>query len=156
VGPLIIEQRVTVDAPAERVWDFVMDVPAVSQCVPGAESVVATGGDTYQGVLRLRVGPVALRLEGKITLAERDESARRARIDLQAADKRLGGAVNGKLQLQLEPNGADQTDLAIHTDVAILGKLGEFGQPVIRKKAEQMIAEFARNLSRQVGAASAS
>ena len=131
-----------------------MDVPAVSQCVPGAESVVPVGGDTYQGVLRLRVGPVALRLEGKITLAERDQAARHARIDLQATDKRLGGAVNGKLQLQLE-QGADQdqqTDLAIQADVAILGKLGEFGQPVIRKKAEQMIAEFAANLSRQVGA----
>ena len=131
-----------------------MDVPAVSQCVPGAESVVPLGDDAYQGVLRLRVGPVALRVEGKITLAERDQVARHARIDLQATDKRLGGAVNGKLQLQLEP-GADhdqQTDLAIQADVAILGKLGEFGQPVIRKKAEQMIAEFARNLSRQVGA----
>ncbi len=152
---MIIEQRVTVAAPPDRVWDFVMDVPAVSQCVPGAESVVPLGDDTYQGVLRLRVGPVALRLEGKITLAERDQAARHARIDLQATDKRLGGAVNGKLQLQLEQGAADhvqQTDLAIQADVAILGKLGEFGQPVIRKKAEQMIAEFARNLSRQVGA----
>ena len=131
-----------------------MDVPAVSQCVPGAESVVPLGDDTYQGILRLRVGPVSLRLEGKITLAEHDQATRHARIDLQAADKRLGGAVNGKLQLQLEPNAdhAQQTDLAIHADVTILGKLGEFGQPVIRKKSEQIIAEFARNLSRQVGA----
>src|SRR5438067_6021279 len=35
--------------------------------------------------------------------------------------------------------------LPIYTDAAILGKLGEFGQAVMRKKADQIIAEFARD-----------
>jgi hypothetical protein len=33
-----------------------------------------------------------------------------------------------------------------------MGKLGEFGQPVIRKKAEQMMAEFTENVKRAVSA----
>ncbi|MCC7106454.1 MAG: SRPBCC family protein [Chloroflexi bacterium] len=148
---MIIEQRVVVGAALERLWDFVTDVPAVSTCVPGAEGVTQTAEDTYHGALRVKVGPIALRLEGDLVLAQRDQETRLARIDVQAADKRVGGAVRGKMQLRLEPRGDNQTELAVHADVAILGKLGEFGQGVIRKKADQTIAEFARNLSAAVG-----
>lgn len=128
-----------------------MDVPAVSRCVPGVEAVSEIDPDTYAGALKIKVGPIALRLEGKIVVAERNRDAWQARMDVQAADRRVNGAVNGKMQMHLLPRPDNQTDLAIHTDVAILGKLGEFGQAVIRKKADQMMAEFARNLAREVG-----
>jgi len=149
---VIIEQRVTIPAPTERVWDFMMDVPAVSQCLPGVESVSRTDQDTYAGTLHVRVGPIAVRLEGNVIVKEQNASDRSARMELKAADRRVNGAVNAKMLMQLHPRDDGQTDLAIHTDAAVMGKLGEFGQAVIRKKADQMIAEFARNLSAQVTA----
>jgi carbon monoxide dehydrogenase subunit G len=149
---VIIDQKVTIAAPTERVWDFMMDVPAVSQCLPGVESVSRVDQDTYAGTLNVRVGPIAVRLEGNVIVREQDAGGRTARMELKAADKRVNGAVNAKMQMQLHPRDDGQTDLAIHTDAAVLGKLGEFGQAVIRKKADQMIAEFARNLSAQVTA----
>ena len=148
---MIIDQRVSIPAPAEKVWDFMMDVPSVSRCVPGVESVEQLDADNYRGVLKIKVGPISIRLEGNIKLAERDRENWHARMDAQAADKRVNGAVNAKMGMQLTPRDDGQTDLAIHTDAAILGKLGEFGQAVMRKKADQMIAEFAKNLSREVG-----
>ena len=39
------------------------------------------------------------------------------------------------------------TRVQIDTDLAVLGKIGEFGQPVIRKKADTLLDEFARNLN---------
>ncbi len=36
--------------------------------------------------------------------------------------------------------------MRIDTDLAVLGKIGEFGQPIIRKKADTLLAEFAQNL----------
>jgi len=147
---VIIEQRVTIAAPTERVWDFMMDVPAVSQCLPGVESVSQVDQDTYAGALQVRVGPIAVRLEGRVVVAEQDAESRRARMELKAADKRVNGAVNAKMLMQLHAREDGQTDLAIHTDAVVMGKLGEFGQAVIRKKADQMVTEFARNLSAQV------
>jgi carbon monoxide dehydrogenase subunit G len=38
------------------------------------------------------------------------------------------------------------TRLAIETDLAVLGKIGEFGQPIIKKKADTLLEEFAANL----------
>jgi carbon monoxide dehydrogenase subunit G len=148
---VIIDQQVTLPAPADKVWDFMMDVPAVSTCVPGVESVSQVDGDTYTGALKVKVGPIGLRLEGQIVLAERDRDAWRARMDVQAADKRVSGAVSAKMTLQLVPQSPTETQLTIHTDANIMGKLGEFGQAVMRKKADQIMAEFARNMATAVG-----
>jgi carbon monoxide dehydrogenase subunit G len=150
---VLIEHHITVAAPPERVWAFMMDVPAVSRCVPGVDGVAQIDETTYSGVMSVRVGPIQVRLDGRVILAERDEAARQARMDLQAADKRVNGAVNAKMRMHLaSTGGGEATDVDIQTDANVMGKLGEFGQSVIRKKADQMIAEFARNLSAQVSA----
>src|SRR5579864_6193793 len=153
---MLIEHRITVPAPPERVWAFMMDIPAVSRCVPGLGNVARIDDQTYTGVMSVRVGPIAVKLDGRVLLAERDEAARHARMDLQAADKRVNGAVNAKMQMDLAAaDGGAQTDVAIQTDANIMGKLGEFGQAVIRKKADQILREFANNLSAAVTSQSA-
>ncbi len=145
---MIIDQRITLAAPAERVWAFMLDVPAVSRCVPGVESVTPLDDDTFRGVLRVKVGPISARLEGKLALAERDRDAWRARVDVQASDPRVGGTVSAKMTMRLEPLPDGGTDLVVHTDAAVLGKLGQFGQAVIKRQADQLMAQFAGNVSR--------
>jgi carbon monoxide dehydrogenase subunit G len=148
---MLIEHRITVPATPERVWDFMMDIPAVSQCVPGLGNVARIDDQTYSGVMSVRVGPIAVKLDGRVLVAERDEATHHARMDLQAADKRVNGAVNAKMNMQLQPaEGGSKTDVAIQTDANIMGKLGEFGQSVIRKKADQILQDFAKNLSAAV------
>lgn len=150
---MIVDQRVTIPAPPERIWTMLMDVPAVSRCVPGIESIDKLDDDHFAGTMKVKVGPVALTLGGKVAMAERDRDNWTARLEMRAADKRIPGSVTAKVTLRLEPRGDQATELAIHTDAAILGKLGEFGQAVMLKKADQILDEFARCLARQVGAA---
>ncbi|MHB8619667.1 MAG: SRPBCC family protein [Chloroflexota bacterium] len=47
---------------------------------------------------------------------------------------------------------AEAATLEISTQATVAGKLGEFGQPVIRKKADQMMAEFSRNVKEKLSA----
>jgi len=151
---VIIEQRIALGAPRERVWEFLMDVPAVGKCVPGVETVTPLDGDRYNGVLRVKIGPISARLEGTMTLAERDRDTWRARMDAQGSDRRIGGAVSAKMTMRLEPRPDGGTDLAVHTDAAVLGKLGQFGQAIIKRQADQLLAEFARNVTRELATAS--
>jgi len=60
------------------------------------------------------------------------------------------GAVNGKTTMSLKEISANQTELVVETDVNILGKIGEFGQPIIRKKADSMLKEFVENIKKQL------
>ena len=68
----------------------------------------------------------------------------------EAKDRMAAGAVNGKTSMTLKELGANQTELLVETDVNILGKIGEFGQPIIRKKADAMLKEFVENIKKQL------
>ena len=129
----------------ERLWDFMMEVPKVARCVPGVDTVEAVDAGAYRGSLKVQVGPIRLALEGIITVEERDRNAWKARMRAEANDRRLGGGIRARLGLTLAP-GEGGTRLTIDTDLAILGKIGEFGQPIIKRKADTLLAEFARNL----------
>ena len=129
----------------ERLWDFLMVVPKVASCVPGVEAVEAVDASAYKGSLRVQVGPIRLSLQGTMTVEEQDRVAWRARMRAEANDRRLGGGIRARMSLTLAP-GEGGTRLRIETDLAILGRIGEFGQPVIKKKADAILEEFARNV----------
>src|SRR6185369_2051004 len=124
---MILDQDIVIPAPVERVWDFLMDIPAVSRCVPGVESFEAIDPDTYQGALKVKVGPIGVTLQGKVKVAERDRENLRSRLEVSAAEKRIASTVNAKATMTLVPRGENETAVQIHTEAAILGKLGEFG-----------------------------
>lgn len=144
-------QECVVAVERERLWDFLMEVPKVAQCVPGVEGVEAVETGAYRGSLRVQVGPIRLSLQGTMTVEEQDRAAWRARMRAEANDRRLGGGIRATMRLTLAP-GEGGTRLQIETDLAVLGKIGEFGQPVIRKKADTLLAEFARNLQTTLAA----
>ena len=105
---------------------------------------------TYEGTLKVRVGPIGLNLTGKIFLEERDKQNWKAALRAEAADRMAAGAVRGKTSMQLRELSATQTEMEMETDVSILGKIGEFGQPIIRKKADQMLSQFVENIKKQL------
>jgi len=147
---MIIDQTTTIPAPVEQVWDFIMDIPAVSRCVPGVEAFDAVDDHTFAGTLKVKVGPVTVRLEGRIVVAERDGDTRSSRLEIQAKERRIASSVSATTTLSLVPSSAEATELHIHTEASILGKLGEFGQSVMRRKADQLVSEFARNAALEI------
>jgi carbon monoxide dehydrogenase subunit G len=69
-------------------------------------------------------------------------------------DRGVGGAVTADITMQLQEQDPQSTELLVTTEANVLGKLGEFGQPVMRKKADGLMQEFARNISKRVAAGS--
>ena len=145
------ENQARVRAGLETLWDFMMDIPQVSTCIPGVEQVRAVDPDRYVGMMRVRVGPVALRFEGEMTITERDKANWRATMKAGGSDRQTAGAVRATMVMELRQVSGNETDLVVVTDANVLGKLGEFGQPVMRKKADSIMKEFALNVSKRVG-----
>ena len=143
-------QSAQIPVAREPLWDFLMDVPAVATCLPGVESVKKIDDSTYEGALKVRVGPISLNLQGKIIVEEQDRQNWRATLRAEAKDRRAAGAVSGKTAMTLKELGPGESELGVETDVNILGKIGEFGQPIIRKKADSMLKEFVENIKKQL------
>ncbi len=143
---------VSVAAPRPRVWALVMDVPAAARCVPGVAAVTPSGADRYRGSLLVQLGPVRLVLDGEIGITKKDETAGTASLRADAKDSRLGGTIRATADMTLVERG-DATELRIASDVEIGGRIGEFGQPVIKRKADQLMKDFADCLARTLGGA---
>jgi carbon monoxide dehydrogenase subunit G len=138
----------TIDLPGaspERVWAFVMDVPSVATCIPGCEGVEALGDDRYKATVTVKVGPIALRLASEISIVDKNEAAKSAALRVEAADKRVGGAVKATMAMTLSAVEGG-TRLDVSTDANVMGRIGDFGQAVIRKKADQTLNDVAENL----------
>ena len=145
-----LQNTCVVPAEVPETWDFLMDVPSAAKCVPGVTEAAAEGDGRYRGALRARVGPMSITLSGTVTVCEQSADSGRARFIVEAADRRLGGGVKTEMLVQLTAAPSGGTELAIDTDTTFMGRLGELGQPVIRRKAKATIEEFARNLAREL------
>ncbi len=143
-------QRAVIAVAREPLWDFLMDVPKVAQSLPGVEKVEQLDPDTYQGTLKIRVGPISINLQGKIIVEQRDRASWRATLRADASDRLAAGAVRAKTTMELKDLSATETELLVDTDVSIMGKIGEFGQPIIRRKADTMLKEFVENIKKQL------
>ena len=151
-GPVKFAQSITIAAPAEQVWQIVRDIPTAASCIPGAREIRPTGDGGYQGSIHVRVGPISIELEGTVALKEEDAAARHMTMEVNGSARRLGGGVRGSMALQLEAPSQDQTELQVTADLTFLGRLGEMGQPLVKRKAEALLQEFARNLGQRAGA----
>jgi carbon monoxide dehydrogenase subunit G len=144
-----LEHTVSIDAPRARVWAVLMDLPLAAGCVPGTRDL-AVEGDGVRGTLEVRVGPIKLALSGVVTVESRDEAGGTARLRADAEDRRLGGAVRAHVDVAL--SGDAPTQLRVSSDVTILGRIGELGQPLIARQADKVLAGFADCLRRTVAA----
>jgi carbon monoxide dehydrogenase subunit G len=144
-----LDHRITVDAPRKDVWALVMDLQRAARCVPGTRDL-APDGDGVRGTLDVRLGPVKLALAGTVRAESHDEAAGTARLRAEASDQRLGGAVRALVDLSM--TGDSPVELRIRTDLAILGRIGELGQPLIARQADKVLAGFAECLRASVAA----
>ncbi len=145
-----LENRCLVPADIQRTWDLIMDIPRAAACVPGMEAVVQEEDGSYRASMKVRVGPMGLTLAGTLQVLEQDPDKGEARFLIEASDRRVGGAVRADLLIQLRSEEGDQTELVLNTDTTFIGRLGELGQPLIRRKANNTMEEFARNLAQQL------
>lgn len=139
------EHEIEPGASREALWNLLRDFKSVVQCLPGVESVEEVDATTYQGSMRVRVGPMGLTLSGTVEL-DHDESRGLWKMAVQARDRRVGGGARATIETAITGDERGTVGLRVSSDVQLMGRLGELGQPLIRRKADSMFKEFAENL----------
>ena len=138
------EQTITVPASIGRVRAFLEDVPAVATCVPGVEDVTGVEPNVYEGRFRIKVGPLGFTLAGRARVEEAEDGA--WRLKGEGRDSRVGAGVSAALEARLREVSADMTEVEATADLQFSGRLGELGQPLIRRKADGLLEEFVENV----------
>ena len=135
-----------VDHPIAAVWAVLTDVERIAPCLPGAQ-LTGTDGDEFQGLVKVKVGPVTSQYKGKASFAELDESAHRAVISATGRDTRGAGNASAEITVQLEPGEGGATRVSVATDLTITGKVAQFGRGVLADVSRKLMGQFAGNLA---------
>jgi uncharacterized protein len=143
-------QSCTIAANRKAVWDFLMDIRNIANCLPGVEDIRQVDDETYDGTLRIKMGPIALALQGTIAVEAKDREQWHGAMRAEAKDRKLGGGVRARFGMDLLEKGAAETEMRVTLEAHVLGKIGEFGQPVMRKRADAMLQEFARQVGERL------
>ncbi len=145
-----LENRCLVPASVDKAWALLLDIPQVAPCIPGVKDVTPDGENQFTAVMEVRVGPVRLNFSGTINVLEKDKEKGEAHFRVEAADRKVGGSIRADMTMQLISKSPEESELVIVTDTVFMGKIGELGQPIIRRKAKSTLEDFAKNLAKQV------
>ena len=139
-----------VKASTSQLWSFITDIPTVGLCIPGATDVSENEDGTYSGTVKVRVGPVALGLAGKLSVDSRDDNNLTITMTGEGADRKVPGNVRVKISMSVQSPGDGSSELVVNSEANIMGKLGEFGQGIIKRKADGIMKDFGQNLAKRV------
>ena len=142
---MILDNDITVKARPDEVFTLLNEVERVVACLPGA-SISGHDGDTYQGGVKVKVGPVSAAYAGTVRFLEVDHERRHLRLQARGADTRGNGDAEAEVELTAE-EAPDGTILRLHTDLLIRGKIAQFGKGVISAVSNKLLGQFAANLA---------
>jgi carbon monoxide dehydrogenase subunit G len=149
---MLIASDFEVAQPAERVWKFFDDIPAVATCLPGAELTEDLGDDKYLGRVAIRMGPVKLSFTGTANITERDDSARRIVVDAAGADEKGRGNASMLVTASLQPMGPALTKVAVTQKLQLSGAAAQYGRGMISDVTSVLLHDFAQNLQSRIDA----
>jgi uncharacterized protein len=138
----------TVPVPAQRAWDVLTDVARIAPCMPGAE-LTGVDGDTYQGMVKIKVGPITAQYKGTASFAEKDEAARRVVLKASGRDTRGQGTASATVTAAMTADGGSTT-VSIVTDLSVTGRVAQFGRGVMDDVSAKILDQFVRNLAADV------
>lgn len=143
----------TVDVPIDEAWAVLTDVTRIAPCMPGAK-LQEVEGDEYRGSVKVKVGPVTAEYKGKATFLEQDVAAHRAVLRAEGRETRGQGNANATITATLEPAGS-ATRVSVVTDLAITGRVAQFGRGVLADVSNKLLGQFVESLESTVLAGTA-
>ncbi|MDA9510721.1 carbon monoxide dehydrogenase [Bradyrhizobium sp. CCBAU 11386] len=150
----VLDQRFTLPHPPAKVFAMFDDIAGIAACLPGVSLTAPPRPERVEGVIRVRLGPIAAAFEGAARV-ERDPATFSGRIVGIGTDQRSHSATQGEIRYRLIPlEGGTATAVELSIGYTLTGMLAQIGRPgLVRDLARRLVAEFAGNLDRHMSGA---
>ena len=141
---------VTIQAPREKVWQYLTDPEKVSECAPGLESVeVLVPNERFRAIASVGFGAVKARFTVDAEWTELDAPTR-ARMKLSG--KAPGSAVNGTSEMALSDGEGGATLLAWSADITIIGAIASLAARLMGVVTKTLTSSFFECVRRKIEA----
>jgi carbon monoxide dehydrogenase subunit G len=150
-----LDNSFTVPVPPEQAWDVLLDVERIAPCMPGA-SVLSVDGDSIEGQVKVKLGPLSLTYKGTAKFAEKDQATHTIVLEASGKETRGAGTASATVNAALKPGAEPGTTAAsIHTSLNVTGRPAQFGRSLLPEISGKLIAQFAENLAALISAGGA-
>jgi carbon monoxide dehydrogenase subunit G len=144
---------IQIAAAPDEVFDALVDLERIASALPGAE-LTRVDDENFAGAVRLSVGPVRVHYEGRVQLLSVDHDARRLVLEASGGDAKGRGQAKATVTAVVG-GGETHATIELTTELEVRGRLAQVGQTALAGVSQRMLGQFARNLERELGGASA-
>ncbi|MBN2041182.1 MAG: hypothetical protein JW864_14155 [Spirochaetes bacterium] len=146
---MLIEGKVTLKAPIQKIWDSVLKPEILSSCVPGGETMEKKSDTLYEGTMKQKVGPFAAKIKYVATLVEMDKPTH---IKADMKGEMLGGLGQFIADLSVDFNdiGGGDVEVSYKVNATITGKIAVVGDRIMRVKAKSIEKDMAKNFQEKL------
>jgi len=142
----------TVHRSIGQTWTVLTDVERIAPCMKGAE-LQEIEGDTYRGVVKLKLGPISTQFKGQAHFVSRDDVNHIAVLKGEGRDTGGKGNAEAMITASLREVSPEVTKVMVTSDIKLTGKVAQFGRlGVIRDTSEKLMTDFAHNLNTMLDA----
>jgi len=136
--------EIKVKARRAAVFDALCDARFFASCIDGVRELTQIDEKSYAAVLETRVAYLQFKFKITVQLV-RIEAPSRIEAKIEGNPLGMVGHLTATTVTTLAEAG-DETVISYTMDMALTGKLGAVGQPVLKSKAREMEKQFAKNL----------
>jgi carbon monoxide dehydrogenase subunit G len=136
-------------ATASQLWAIFFDVQRVATLIPGCENVEEVEKlKTFSAVMRQKIGPFKLEVPTRIEI-ETYDIERQVSLKAVGSDKATGTTIDVRMVVNLQEQRDGEAvlcKLGVDASMQVAGRLASLGYPIVRKRSEQLFAEFEARL----------
>lgn len=140
---LKIEETFRVQAPADRVWAYLIDPQRVVDCLPGAELLEVQADQTFLGQVKVKVGPITTAYKGRARFEEIDETARQVRMTGEGRETAGTGSAKMAMSSQVVEVAEGGAEVRVLAELDVVGRIVQFGRGMIEEVSRQLFVQFA-------------
>jgi len=144
-----IEGSLIMKAPIQEVWDFLLAPGTLASCIPGAEKIESTDNKTYNCLVKQKVGPISVKLQFVVDLAEMTPPTYVKAVGRGEALGKLG-TFGLELVVHLNEKSSEEVEVAYTMDVSMVGRIATFGERIMRAKVNKVGEQFTDNLKKKL------
>lgn len=141
-----LNHQFTVAVPVEDAWRILTDVERIAPCLPGAQ-LLEIEGETYRGVVKVKVGPIQAQFKGQASFIERDDAAHKIVLKGEGRDTTGKGNAAAVITAEMISVDANNTSVTVNTDLSVTGKVAQFGRGAMADISDKLLAAFVVNLN---------
>ncbi len=142
------KDTVTINAPLEKTWAFLIDANQVAQCAPGVESVeMLEENQKYKVIASIGFGNIKVRFLTDLEFVELIEP-KFAKI--KAHGTAPGSAVDVLAEMALTEIDKNTTSLAWTADITILGTIASLANRMMGSVTKKLAGQFFGSVKEKV------